>query len=167
MFPFKIPAQETYALIIPYGGDDLSKPFYITAFQSMGTRTASLGIIQAPDPTNTEATPGMDPQPCPRDKECVANAFLLYQPTPEDGKKEDGAKPFRRLGYEGFPGQWEAVKDAPHSEGWHVYWKAKGGRRSERAQGTAIEIEVVPVGAGEGQSTRGCCTRNAKNEFTC
>ena len=140
MSPVKIPNDSTYALKLPFSGDDLSHTPYIAALATMATRTANLGEIYVPDPT--KETLDLKPSACPPEKECIADSFSLYTYNSIDEAENVSASgSLGRLSFEGFPGRFVVVKDAPKNEGWHIYWKSDDG------QGAQIEIDVVPVDA--------------------
>ncbi|KAF2746202.1 hypothetical protein M011DRAFT_88526 [Sporormia fimetaria CBS 119925] len=145
VLPIQIPDKAEYALRVPDRGDDLSRTPYVSALLPKDTArgSVSLRIIYIPDPR--DETIGRNPDACPGGKKCAASAFVLYgmdSPNPEDGVVEE--KLLGKLAYSGFEGHWEAVKDAPRSEGWHLYWKPTEGA-GDVELGTKIEIDVVSV----------------------
>jgi hypothetical protein len=154
VLPVKVPDQATYALKLPSSGDDHGKTPYVATLVTMATRTASLGEILFSNPTKTGKWVAGPPSACPASKDCLKDAFSVYQPSAAEGDEvmvdnsatgdEHGkAAVLGRLGYEGFSGQWEAWKDAG-KEGWHVYWKGSGPKRQTPGR-EGLELEIVAV----------------------
>ncbi|KAF2475777.1 uncharacterized protein BDR25DRAFT_300758 [Lindgomyces ingoldianus] len=141
--PIPIPGKETFAMQVPYSGDDMSETPYVTAIVSKGSHTASMKILSMPDPTATSTKDG-----CPGvEVTCVADQWSVSGGHP--GVAMKGLK------YEGWKGGWSVVKDAG-TEGWHIYWVAKGeAAKAKRQFGMAsvhdVDVDVVPVEA-EGEN---------------
>ncbi|KAF2012950.1 hypothetical protein BU24DRAFT_261911 [Aaosphaeria arxii CBS 175.79] len=122
--PIPIPSTPNYAFRAPFAGDDRTATPYLSAISTTASRSSNLGVLPGPDPNHIAR--------CPEQKNCSANAFSVY----------DGDTGFKRLSLEVFPGAFEAVKDAPNGEGWHVYWRGSGG---PTAWDRAIEFDIVPI----------------------
>lgn len=105
--------------------------------------TASLGSVFASDPRIIE-TGNCDDVAMGR--QCVGDAWGIYPREAEEEDQGHEGKGIGFLAYDGFLGQWEAVKDAPNSEGWHVYWRALEGGGGDVPEGHRIEIEIARAG---------------------
>ncbi|KAF2275765.1 uncharacterized protein EI97DRAFT_434172 [Westerdykella ornata] len=162
VLPIRIPKQEPplYALRIPSPSDDLTNTPYLAALLPASNgkpKWASAAPIFVPDPTGETVRKWRDR--CPRGWECGADAWVIYSGTDAGDESQSAGsvcvagerQPLGKLAYGGFNGHWEAVKDAPNSEGWHVYWIAEdAGKEPGVPVGTRVEIEIVPTKDGRG-----------------
>ncbi|KAH7121022.1 hypothetical protein B0J11DRAFT_54948 [Dendryphion nanum] len=126
--PLQLASTSSFALALPGGSDDENQNPWLAAFKAHSSTTASFGTIVSLDPNDVKGT-------CPADvEECQANGFTMYQ-------GQGGDPGLKRLSFDGFQGgAFQAVKDAPKGEGWHVYW-----RWTPDPVLVQIEFEVVPV----------------------
>jgi hypothetical protein len=152
------PGNSNYSLQLPHPGDSDPRKGtpYIAALiskaQLANPQVLSLGAVQVrTHGFAEEAVEEVKVSACPADKVCVIDAWNLYaEETAIHDEADTGdsskAPVLGRLAYSGFEGHWEAVKDAPNSEGWHVYWRAPGDWRDDGVElGSPIEIEIVPA----------------------
>jgi hypothetical protein len=138
LLPIRIPNEDSaYALQIPDYTDDLSNLPWIAAIlpKKQDPRSAALRKVHGSDP-------GKIGGGCPEGTTCVGDGWRVDAAKSGD-KKEGELVPLGKLGFRGFEGHWEVVKDVPNGGGWHLYWKADDSKEVEL--GARVEVEVVPV----------------------
>jgi hypothetical protein len=114
--PVKV-ANGNYALQGEGEGTDSTGFPYLAALKStIGTRTTSMALIYAQNPTLHPSS--VDVGTCPEGYECVIDQWTF-----DDAGPDIVYPNFRFAGYQG---RWKPMKDAK-TEGWHVYWKANAG----------------------------------------
>jgi hypothetical protein len=103
-------------------------PFLVALKSTTGTRTASMAVLYIENPTRGQT---WIPDACTEGYECAVDQWNF-----EDAGT-DMVHP--NLRFEGFEGRFQPMKDAPHGEGWHVYWKGDAGLRHP------IALDLVPI----------------------